>query len=310
MATFTKETSAETEFKNNKDISIKDHIITNTQNWEENGYPSQAKGAPLSWFMNASDGPEEETSTTTTPCSDGHLTNGPTLEEPVFMSEEIKTINPPSYIINQDVKETVEIKEKEPEAEQYQPPLRTSTNPSSDSESGIENRKSKLLGGWDPESDEAWDRKFLKRVVDEKLSRQKELQIIESQRQELEVEKQQIEQMRCQIAQQINDLNAKTAEVELLLPLARQLLEMNVDVTSYIPWNEMVVEYATARKMDTTTAAFDIASQLRAFKDIKILRNIIKDAKEDVEAIAACRTLRAMRYKKKDIYDLVKVISA
>jgi hypothetical protein len=52
VITFRRESLAETEFKK-KDISIENHVITNTQDFEENGYPLENKvGGPLSWFTN------------------------------------------------------------------------------------------------------------------------------------------------------------------------------------------------------------------------------------------------------------------
>jgi hypothetical protein len=74
-----------------------------------------------------------------------------------------------------------------------------------------------------------------------------ELQLIENGKRELEEERQQIELMRQSVWQQINDLKVretKVAEIELLIPLARQLQMMKVDVRNFIPWTEMVQEYA------------------------------------------------------------------
>ena len=58
VTTFTKEVLGEAEFKNNPDISIGNHVINNTQDFEENGYPiegSQGQKGPLSWFTNGYD---------------------------------------------------------------------------------------------------------------------------------------------------------------------------------------------------------------------------------------------------------------
>ena len=57
VTTFPEETLSEIEFKKNPDISIEDHAITNTQDFEKNGHPvdfkgQDQKGGPLSWFTN------------------------------------------------------------------------------------------------------------------------------------------------------------------------------------------------------------------------------------------------------------------
>jgi hypothetical protein len=55
VTTFQKETLAAKEFKNNKGISIENHLITNTHDFEKNGYAvdiPKGLGAPLNWFTN------------------------------------------------------------------------------------------------------------------------------------------------------------------------------------------------------------------------------------------------------------------
>jgi hypothetical protein len=56
VTTFPEVTLAEKEFKKNPDISIENHTIVNTQDFEENGYPvgqgQTVSQGPLNWFTN------------------------------------------------------------------------------------------------------------------------------------------------------------------------------------------------------------------------------------------------------------------
>lgn len=50
---------------------------------------------------------------------------------------------------------------------------------------------------------------------------------------------------------------------------------MNVEVTNFIPYIELVHEYAKARNTDMTTAAFDIVRNLREYRNLEHLRMTI-----------------------------------
>jgi hypothetical protein len=71
VTTFPEEGPSEIEFKKNKDISIENHAIINTQDFQENGYPVEdgrgqgRKGSALGRFTNGHDFEiESETSQT------------------------------------------------------------------------------------------------------------------------------------------------------------------------------------------------------------------------------------------------------
>jgi len=54
----------------------------------------------------------------------------------------------------------------------------------------------------------------------------------------------------------------------LLLPLARQLQAMKIDITNFMPWAEYVHEYAVTQNTDLTTSAYNIVKNLRAYKQL------------------------------------------
>jgi hypothetical protein len=75
---------------------------------------------------------------------------------------------------------------------------------------------------WDP--DESYQTRFWNRIMDERSTRQEELLLIEQQRQELNIDRQQIAQIRSIIDQQKYDLEVrqnKMIEYESLIPAAR-----------------------------------------------------------------------------------------
>jgi hypothetical protein len=65
--------------------------------------------------------------------------------------------------------------------------------------------------------------------MEERRQREQDLLLIERKRQEPEVERQQIAQIRSNIEQQKYDLQ----ELEPFIPLARQLQAMKIDVTNF-----------------------------------------------------------------------------
>lgn len=127
--------------------------------------------------------------------------------------------------------------------------------------------------------------------------------------------------MKQSIRQQINDLKAKAAEMELLIPLAKQFQAMKVDVTTFIPWTEIVQEYSLNHNTDLTTAAFDIKKILEAVRDLETARSVTRKEEDRLyalgkmirqkeAAIHMLMKLQAMGHTKKDIAELVKLVNS
>ena len=91
---------------------------------------------------------------------------------------------------------------------------------------------------------------------------------------------------------------AKIAEIELLIPLARQLQAMKIDITNFLPWVETVHEYAVTRNTDLTTSAYNIADDLREFTAHK------------QQAVTTLMNLQNVGFSEKDINELIGLVTA
>jgi len=119
--------------------------------------------------------------------------------------------------------------------------------------------------------------------MDERKQRQEELLLIEQKRQELDVERQQIAQIRHSIDQHRYDLQ----ELEPFIPLARQLQAMKIDITNFLPWVETINEYAVTRNTDLTTAAYNIADHLREYRQLGSLHKAIEHTRQQLSVLDA-----------------------
>lgn len=117
----------------------------------------------------------------------------------------------------------------------------------------------------------------------------------------------------------IEESEAKIADDELHLPLARQFQAMKVDVTNFIPYTELVQEYSLTHNTDLTTAAFDIKKKLEAYRELEVINKEIKKAvaywsalskavREDQQAITDLIYLRRAGCGKRDFKRLGEVI--
>ena len=101
---------------------------------------------------------------------------------------------------------------------------------------------------WDSE---LWSSRIFHEIRTAKKERNDELLLIKHRRQELEEERQQIAQIRCNLEAR----ESKVLELEPFIPLARQLQAMKIDITNFLPWVETINEYAVTRNTDLTTAS-------------------------------------------------------
>ena len=196
---------------------------------------------------------------------------------------------------------------------------KTSVDPSNNETAEEENLQNKPSIDWD--SEEKWESNLWARIMEERKLREQQLFFIEQGEQELEQKRQEFTQT---IEQRNNDLRrreAKLVEIELLIPLARQLQMMKVDVRNFIPWTEVVQEYAMNHNIDLTTAAFDMVKNMRAWKDLETVQNVIKKAEERLKALgifirqnesalATLMKLQAMGYSDKAVIELVKLVNS
>ena len=92
--------------------------------------------------------------------------------------------------------------------------------------------------------------------MSERRTRQEELLLIEQQRQELNIERQQIAQIRSIIDHQKYDLEVrqnKMIEYESLIPSARELRNCGITLELILPYLSVINEKAVAENIDIKT---------------------------------------------------------
>jgi hypothetical protein len=180
VATHPEEGPDELQFKEDSDISLEDHIITNTKDWQENGYRLEGsqKGGPLSWFRNGSTKESEKD------------------PPPSSIPPEVN-VNNNDYNNNNNyvIKEDAALKEKEridkcqpaaPDSEDKRPPIvikreRYQRHHEPPSLSIAQDNEPIISLGIDWDSDTLWEKKFIHYIMEDKKQRQYQLQLIEQQ---------------------------------------------------------------------------------------------------------------------------------
>jgi hypothetical protein len=174
---------------------------------------------------------------------------------------------------------------------------------------------------WD--SDENWQRRFWARIMEEKKQRERDILLMEEQRQELEEERGNLAQVMHSIDQRNHDLEVrenKLLEIEPFIPLARQLQAMKIDITNFLPWVESVHEYAVTRDTDLTTAAYNLAHDLREYRQLGSLQKCVEQAKQQLTvleaftaqmqaAITTVMNLQLAGFSEKDIHELIGLVN-
>jgi len=178
------------------------------------------------------------------------LPNSPTLEEPTFMSSEAQIDIKPTTNYSHVNSQNAAPEEEEREFEQPQP--RSLLPDPEDPPVTID---------WDP--DATYQTRFWNRIMIERRRRQEELLLIEQQRQELNIERQQIAQIRSIIDQQKYDLEVrqnKMIEYESLIPSARELRNCGISLELILPYLSAINEKAVAEVIDLKTSANNLVS--------------------------------------------------
>jgi hypothetical protein len=141
---------------------------------------------------------------------------------------------------------------------------------------------------WD--SDQNWQRRFFRSIMDERRRRKEQILLIDQKTRELNEEKQNLAQIRYSIDQQNHNLEVrenKLIELEPFIPLAKQLQAMKIDITNFLPWVETVHEYAVTRNTDLTTTAYNIADDLREYRQLGSLHKAIEHTRQQLSVLDA-----------------------
>jgi hypothetical protein len=253
----------------------------------------------------------------------------PTKLEP-FPSEDLETEMSKQAINQDDVNSHLAPEEKERGFEQPRPwsPLPDSENPPVDQD-------------WNP--DESYQTRFWNRIMIERRRRQEELLLIEQQRQELNIERQQIAQIRSIIDQQKYDLEVrqnKMIEYESLIPSARELRNCGISLELILPYLSAINEKAVGENIDLKTAANNLVNDIqeyrqlglktaannlvydiREYRQLGTLQNFIKQVKQQLSvlnafneqqklAVTTLINLQLAGFSEKDINELIGLVTA
>lgn len=244
-------------------------------------------GGPLSHLLvNMTDSPIESTLSTIT-----NSVTPPTNPEELDFSDDPYPESypaPDSHVDNMQVniesdiddkyviKETEEIEEASEESNQPQSSIRNSENQST---LGID---------WD--SEEAWDRRFVRIIMNDKKERQQEFQLLEQERQRLNEEREEFEIEKHNLGQMIEqrENNLKTREDKLkeaapLLPSVRELQSAGITFNTLIPYIMAINEKSALDGIDLKKAAYDMMDEIKDYRALGTLKRGIEEAKKHFE---------------------------
>ena len=147
---------------------------------------------------------------------------------------------------------------------------------------------SSIIEDWNP--DEAWPTRLWVRVMDERRQRQEELMLIEQKKKELDEQKQNITQMTYNIDERRHDLEIREnrlLELEPLIPCVKQLQNIGITFDLIIPYMETLNEKAVAENIDLKTSAYNLAHELRDYRQLGSLHKGVEQAKQQLSILDA-----------------------
>jgi hypothetical protein len=199
-----------------------------------------------------------------------------------------------SLVEPRDSEDSLPIKEKEMQADKLDikqtPTIKEAASENEvcmdiDSVSGEEDLGEANSNDVDWDSDDNYQSRFWRRIIDEKIIRKQQRQELNEMQHQLEEERQQLAQLRQNLDSRKCDLEAREIELERTTPLAKQLQAMKIDITNFMPWAEYLHEYSITHNIDLTTAAFEIVKNLTAYKELKVLENSIEKAQRSIQQL-------------------------
>jgi hypothetical protein len=172
-----------------------------------------------------------------------------------------------------------------------------------------------IADDWDP--DQEYRTRFFKAILDEREQRQNELRLIQHKRYELNQEMQSIEQQRHDLEVRENRLQ----EVEPLIPSVKQLQSMGITFDLMFPYIETINEKAVTENLDLKTAAYNLAHDLREYRQLGSLHKSIEKAKQQLSvldaftaqnqaAVTTVMNLQLAGFSEKDINELIGLVTA
>jgi hypothetical protein len=194
-------------------------------------------GGPLSHLLvNMTDSPIEPTLSTIT----NSVTPPTTPEELDFSDNPYPESypNPDSHVDNMQVNIESDIDDKYviKETEEIEEASEESNRP----QSSIRNSENQSTLGIDWDSEEAWDRRFVRIIMNDKKERQQEFQLLEQERQRLNEEREEFEIEKHNLGQVIEQRENNLKEAAPLLPSVRELQSAGITFNTLIPYKYSV----------------------------------------------------------------------
>jgi hypothetical protein len=128
---------------------------------------------------------------------------------------------------------------------------------------------------------------ILREIRHAKQQRRHELLLIDRRRKKLEQWKKWIDREKYELAIR----EARVLDVEPFLPVARRLQDLSIGLDEAIPWIETIQEVAQNEKIDSRTAAYRIAQELRSYRQFGGLQKSI----QQIQQRLAILTMLAMQ---------------
>jgi DNA repair exonuclease SbcCD ATPase subunit len=122
--------------------------------------------------------------------------------------------------------------------------------------------------------------------MDEKITRERQMEELENLRRELNEEKQHLAQVHKNIEERRQDLEIREAKLQSIMPLVpsvRELQGMGVTFDIMLPFVTACHERSVLQNMNLKDAAFEIAKILRAYKQFEVLQNALDSTNSDIE---------------------------
>jgi hypothetical protein len=268
--------------KKNKGLLIVDHIITNTQDFEKNGYAEDIKkgGGPLSWLI------EVEAETPQTDQSirseiDNTVTAVNSIPEKVInasLEPDVDFADTP-YQEQSEISKTVNHIQEDVEID------------FSDSPTNLDIEEEGFLLDSDPAV--IWP-KLLKQIKHEKDQRLHQILVLERKKEILDIREDQmnhdLEQLEG-IRLEISNREARIYEAEPLLSLARQFQSMDLDFDSPLPYIECLREQA-AGGINYKTAATYMVYEIKSYRQLGGIQKELVSARNQLQILKSATAQR------------------
>ena len=156
--------------------------------------------------------------------------------------------------------------------------------------------------------------------MDEKRERLQQLQLLWQRMQEFQEKEQRIAQREHDLEARETKLNEKLNEIRPLIPSVKELQNAGVTFDLIMPYVLAINEKSALEGINLKEAAYNMMQDFREYRNLMTLRRTIENAekklsalgktiRQNQQAITTLMKLQAMGYTRKDIKELVALVS-